>query len=164
MELLELLFQLIYTFFSTFIAMIRTPMVSMLFCIALIIYICKVLKYRATTYYKQTKCSYFKLQRDIGRIGEYHTYLTLRKFEREGAKFLFNVYIPKDDEQTTEIDVLMISKKVFLYLKVKTIVDGYLEARIRRIGIRRYQLVKEEKVQKNIFLILLCRIDCISSV
>lgn len=116
MELLEFLFQIIYTFFSTFITMICTPMVSTLLCVALIVYICIILKYRATTYYKQTKCSYFKLQKDIGRIGEYHTYLKLRKFEREGAKFLFNVYIPKDDEQTTEIDVLMISKKgVFVF-------------------------------------------------
>lgn len=116
MELLEFIFQLIYTFFWTFITVIRTPMVLMLLCIALLIYICQLLIYRATTYYKQTKCSYFTLQRDSGRKGEYLTYLNLRKYEREGVKFLFNVYIPKGDEQTTEIDVLMITKKgIFVF-------------------------------------------------
>ena len=42
---------------------------------------------------------------------EYLTYRYLRKFEKAGAKFLFNVYIPKENEETTEIDVLMISCK-----------------------------------------------------
>lgn len=116
MEMLELLIQLVCTFLEAFITMLRTPMVLLLLSIALFIYICQVLIYRATTYYKQTKCSYFTLQRDIGRKGEYLTYLNLRKYEREGAKFLFNVYIPKEDEQTTEIDVLMITRKgIFVF-------------------------------------------------
>lgn len=113
---IKLIFYIIYMFFKTFITMFRLPIVWIPLLVGLVVYICIILKYRATTYYEQTKCSYFKLQRDIGRIGEYHTYLKLRKFEREGAKFLFNVYIPKDNEQTTEIDVLMISKKgIFVF-------------------------------------------------
>lgn len=116
MELLELLIQLVRTFWGTFITILRTPMMLLLLSIVLFIYICQVLFYRATTYYKQTNCSYFALQRDIGRKGEYLTYLNLRKYEREGAKFLFNVYIPKEDEQTTEIDVLMITRKgIFVF-------------------------------------------------
>lgn len=116
MELLELLIQLVRTFWGTFITILRTPMMLLLLSIVLFIYICQVLFYRATTYYKQTNCSYFALQRDIGRKGEYLTYLNLRKYEREGAKFLFNVYIPKEDKQTTEIDVLMITRKgIFVF-------------------------------------------------
>lgn len=35
----------------------------------------------------------------------------LYSFEDQGAKFLFNVYIPKGDGKTTEIDVLMICNR-----------------------------------------------------
>lgn len=110
MELLEL----ICTYFEMLV--IVAPIALPLFCIMLLINICKVLSYRATTYYKHTNYSYSALQRDIGRKGEYLTYLELRKYEREGAKFLFNVYIPKEDGETTEIDVLMVTKKgIFVF-------------------------------------------------
>ena len=40
----------------------------------------------------------------------------MKCFENDGAKFLFNVYIPKDNGETTEIDVLMISPKgIFVF-------------------------------------------------
>jgi predicted RNA-binding Zn-ribbon protein involved in translation (DUF1610 family) len=51
------------------------------------------------------------MRRDLGRFGEFLTYRYLRKHEKEGAKFLFNLYIPKGEDGTTEIDVLMISPK-----------------------------------------------------
>ena len=38
-------------------------------------------------------------------------YKYLKDFENQGAKFLFNIYIPKKGNETTEIDVLMISSK-----------------------------------------------------
>lgn len=47
---------------------------------------------------------------DKGLLGEYAIYKKLKHLEKEGTKFLFNVYLPKEDEETTEIDVLMISK------------------------------------------------------
>lgn len=55
--------------------------------------------------------------RDLGKYGEYLIYKKLHKFEKDlGAKFLFNVYIPKDNGETTEIDVLMISSKgIFVF-------------------------------------------------
>lgn len=67
--------------------------------------------YRQTVYYKVTHVSYFRMRRDLGRFGEFLTYRYLRKHEKEGAKFLFNLYIPKGEDGTTEIDVLMISPK-----------------------------------------------------
>ena len=67
--------------------------------------------YRKTVYYKVTHVSYFRMRRDLGRFGEFLTYRYLRKHEKEGAKFLFNLYIPKGEDGTTEIDVLMISPK-----------------------------------------------------
>ncbi len=68
-------------------------------------------KYKEGTYYKITNISYFKVKHDTGRYGEYLTYKYLKKFEEQGAKFLFNIYVPKKEEETTEIDVLMISSK-----------------------------------------------------
>lgn len=67
------------------------------------------LRHRKTTYYHVTHIPYFKMRRDLGRYGEYLTYRYLRQYEKEGAKFLFNLYIPKGENGTTEIDVLMIS-------------------------------------------------------
>lgn len=120
MELIKLIFSLVYsfitTFFAVFLTIVQTPAVIIFLCIVLIVYTLKIMKYRKTVYYEQTQCSYFRLQCDKGRLGEYRTYMNLRKYEQEGAKFLFNVYIPKDDEQTTEIDVLMITAKgIFVF-------------------------------------------------
>ena len=74
------------------------------------------LRHRSTTYYKVTHVPYFRMRRDLGRFGEYLTYRYLRKYEKEGAKFLFNLYIPKGEDGTTEIDVLMIcAKGIFVF-------------------------------------------------
>lgn len=79
--------------------------------IPIIIIYYKNKKYKEGTYYKATKISYFNVIYNTGRLGEYLIYKYLKKFEERGAKFLFNVYVPKNDEETTEIDVLMISSK-----------------------------------------------------
>lgn len=39
------------------------------------------------------------------------TYRNLRRYEKEGTRFLFNLYIPKGENGTTEIDMLMLSAK-----------------------------------------------------
>lgn len=65
--------------------------------------------YKKTSYYKITGKSYFTMRFNKGNYGEYLTYKYLRKHEEGGAKFLFNLYLPRDNGETTEIDVLMIS-------------------------------------------------------
>ena len=67
--------------------------------------------YRKGAYYQITKHPYLSVKYNTGRYGEYLTYEQLKRFEKDGAKFLFNVYIPKENGETTEIDVLMIHKK-----------------------------------------------------
>ena len=48
--------------------------------------------------------------------GEFQIYECLKDYEKQGCKFLFNVYLPKNNGETTEIDVLMISSKgVFVF-------------------------------------------------
>lgn len=86
--------------------------------LAIFIFVClkKNKDYKASAYYQITKVPYLSAQRDLGRWGEYLTYKYLKKFENDGAKFLFNVYIPKENGETTEIDVLMISPKgIFVF-------------------------------------------------
>lgn len=71
--------------------------------------------YKEGSYYKITNVPYFSIKYDKGKYGEYLTYKYLKSFEADGARFLFNIYMPKKDE-TTEIDVLMISQKgIFVF-------------------------------------------------
>lgn len=65
--------------------------------------------FKKTTYYKITKNGFASTIFNLGRNGEYLTYKRLRNYEKKGAKFLFNVYLPREKDETTEIDVLMIA-------------------------------------------------------
>ena len=67
-----------------------------------------IFQYKNSTYYNVTKQPYFKMLFDLGVHGEYLTYKYLKSYEKQGAKFLFNCYIPKNDGETTEADVLLI--------------------------------------------------------
>ena len=73
-------------------------------------------QYKRGSYYQTTKRSYASVRNDKGAYGEYLTYKSLEHLEANGARFLFNVYIPRDDGDTTEIDLLMIcSKGIFVF-------------------------------------------------
>lgn len=78
--------------------------------VVLIVYMLLDMAFKNTTYYKITHNSLLSTKFDAGRNGEFLTYKYLRKHEKNGAKFLFNCYIPKGKDQTTEIDVLMIDQ------------------------------------------------------
>lgn len=72
--------------------------------------------FRRTTYYSITHNSFYKTVTDKGRYGEYLTYRRLKSLEKDGGKFLFNIYLKKDEEKTTEVDVLLIHKKgIFVF-------------------------------------------------
>jgi len=73
-------------------------------------------RYKKEAYYQITKNPYSSVKYDKGKYAEYLTYKSLRYFENNGGKFLFNIYIPKGNNQTTEIDVLLIcSKGLFVF-------------------------------------------------
>lgn len=73
-------------------------------------------QYKETTYYQVTKNDYSDVKRDKGKYGEYLIYRQLQDFESSGGKFLFNINIPKNDIETTEIDaVLICSKGLFVF-------------------------------------------------
>lgn len=79
--------------------------------IAIVVAVIAYRNYTKSSYYLITKTSPIQLYFDKGRLGEYLTYKHLHSAEKNGARFLFNVYIPKGEEETTEIDVLMIHAK-----------------------------------------------------
>lgn len=84
--------------------------------IAVLLFVKKNKEYKSSSYYQITRLPYLSVRRDIGRYGEYLTYKYLREFESKGAKFLFNIYIPKENGETAEIDVLMLcSKGLFVF-------------------------------------------------
>ena len=73
-------------------------------------------QYMKSSYYKVTKNKYFSVMFDKGKLGEYYIYKHLKKLEKNNAKFLFNIYVPKENGETTEIDVLMITTKgIFVF-------------------------------------------------
>jgi len=64
-------------------------------------------RYEHSEYYAQTKKPYFALLGDKGALGEYYTYHYLKNLNGY-KRFLFNCYLPKDNGETTELDVIMI--------------------------------------------------------
>lgn len=64
--------------------------------------------FRKTTYSQQTGKGLFTAASNKGSYGEYLIYQSLKKLETSGTKFLFNCYLPKENGETTEIDVIMI--------------------------------------------------------
>lgn len=94
----------------------------------LIVIVCSVIvgvllyrnkKYKETAYYQITGNSYSSVKYDKGKHGEYLIYKRLRKFEDIGGKFLFNIYIPKSNGDTTEIDLLLICSKGLFVIESK---------------------------------------------
>ena len=73
-------------------------------------------KYEDGTYFQITKIPFWHIGHDVGHYGEYLIYDYLKDMELEGAKFLFNLYIPTYNNKTTEIDVVMITTKgIFVF-------------------------------------------------
>ncbi len=81
-------------------------------------------EFKKTTYYKITHNTLSKTRSDVGCLGEYMCYKYLADYENTGARFLFNVYIPRDDT-TTEIDVLMVHHTGLYVLESKNY-DGWI--------------------------------------
>lgn len=92
------------------------PVVLIPAIIIIIVLVKKNKEYKSGAYYQVTKLPYHSVRHDTGRYGEYLTYKYLKHMEANGAKFLFNVYIPKGNGETAEIDVLMICPKgIFVF-------------------------------------------------
>ena len=125
---LKTLFEQILSLLKGIINLIFSP-VGVFLGFVLVIYLFVLFniikKYKTTTYYKLTKEPYLKLKNDTGKYGEYLIYDYLKDLEKTGGKFLFNIYLPKKDGKTTEIDVLLITKKGLFVFESKNY-SGYI--------------------------------------
>ena len=73
--------------------------------------------YKRTTYYAITQTPLSQLNK--GSVGEYLIYKKLKRYEKQGGKFLFNLYLPTTRNGTTEVDVVLIHPKGFFVLESK---------------------------------------------
>lgn len=71
------------------------------------IYVVQKKQYEKTEYYQQTKNSYFKVRFNKGFLGEFYTYKYLNSLSGN-KRYLFNLYIPKSNGETTELDVVLL--------------------------------------------------------
>lgn len=76
-------------------------------------------EYQKSFYYQETGLSYNEVIYDKGKYGEYLTYSNLKIYENYGARFLFNIYLPKNNGELSEIDVLMICSKGLFVIESK---------------------------------------------
>ena len=107
--------------FDEYIVLFRFGIGILLF-LFVIYFLPKYIAYTLSTYRKDTKKSAFKVLNDVGAQGEYRIYKCLRKYEKQGARFLFNTYLPKGENgETTEIDVIMICYQGIFVFESKNI-------------------------------------------
>ena len=110
---------IILLFFKEFFSALLNPLILILFLVLVVFAICFFIQnkiYKRSAYYQITQNSYLSVLHDKGRLGEYKIYQNLKFYETDGGKFLFNIYLPKEDGQTTEIDVLLLcSKGIFVF-------------------------------------------------
>ena len=79
-------------------------------------FLCIRLSYKNSSYSRDTGKTFNETFGDKGSYGEYLTYHRLRKYEKNGGKFLFNAYILRKDGDTTEIDLMLIcSEGIFVF-------------------------------------------------
>ncbi len=102
------------------IELILSILVSLIVFLYILIQLCITIKnykqYKKTSYYLTTNNSYYSILKNKGKYGEYLLYLKLCYLEKLGAKFLFNLYLPKGYDKTTEIDLIMLcSKGIFVF-------------------------------------------------
>lgn len=103
----QILNAIIQIIFDTISMLMPIYFVLAVFCI--IVYAYQLAIYLNTIYYKEKKIPFRKLLKDKGCRGEYRT---SQQFEKliPNAKMLFNTYINKNETETTEIDIIVISK------------------------------------------------------
>lgn len=111
-----------FAFENLYEALIKLLTLPQLWVIAVLIVSYRVIKeirYRKTSYYKETGNSLKNINHNKGMRGEYLIYKRLKPLEKIGCKFLFNLYIPRNDTQMSEIDVLVIFKNGIIVFESK---------------------------------------------
>ncbi len=105
--------------------------------------------YQSTDFFAQHGVPFEQILFDKGRRGEFQTYDAAREFERDGSLFLFNLYLPRPDGTTTEVDLLLITRAGVVVIENKNY-DGFIYGRDR--GRYWCQVLSPKRPVKNRFL------------
>lgn len=76
-------------------------------------------RYKHSYYFQITNHSYLAIHFNAGISGEYSLYKQIQSFEMIGCKFLFNLYIPRKNGATSEIDIIMLHPKGLFVIESK---------------------------------------------
>lgn len=132
----------IFTFFLVIIS-------GLIVFLAIVLFL-QSIGYKDSAYQKQTGKSFLAVRFDQGAYGEYLIYQKLRGYEEKGAKFLFNVYVPKENGETTEIDVLMIDKSGIFVFESKNY-SGWIFGSEKQTNWTQTLPVKGQKAKNKFF-------------
>lgn len=109
-DVIIMVFKGLWHMLKILLPIILTLLASIFYVVvALVYFLWSVWGYSKSDYKEITHNSLWDVFKDKGKRGEYLIYRHLRD-KKSNTKWLFNVYIPRDDGRTTEIDVLMIHK------------------------------------------------------
>ena len=75
--------------------------------LAIVVYVVQKKQYEKTEYYQQTHYAYGSVRFNKGRLGEFYTYKYLKSLAGY-KRYLFNLYVPKNNGETTELDVVLL--------------------------------------------------------
>ena len=87
--------------------MILLFLAALILAAAVTVFLLQKMSYEKTDYYTQTKNSYISMRLDKGRLGEFYTYKYLKPLKGH-KRYLFNLYLPKENGETTEVDVILL--------------------------------------------------------
>lgn len=111
------------------------------FFILLGLYIFLYLRFQSSRYRHVSRNSFLKTFINKGFWGEYRIFATLEKLAEPHYIFT-NLYIPRKDGTTTEIDLIYLSHHGSLSLNQKITVVGYLVMRNKNIGHKHLKISK----------------------
>ena len=99
--------------------MIISLVIILIIITSIIQFVLRYNEYKNSNYYKTTQNSYWSVFTDRGKYGEYSLYQYLQPFGLMGSRFLFNLYIPKENGKTTEVDIIMFHSKGLFVIESK---------------------------------------------
>ncbi len=77
-------------------------------------------QYQQTEYYMQTGNDYDTVQgKDDGKTGEYRIFAELQNMTSDVFKVFFNLYVPKEDGSTSEVDAVCVYPKGIVVIESK---------------------------------------------
>lgn len=107
-------------------------------------------KYDKSDYKKESGISYLQAKFNTGYYGEYLTYKRLEKIKGK-HRILTNIYIPKEDNQTTEIDLIFIHATGIYVLESKNYSGWIFGNEKSRYWMQTFKTGKKEKFYNPIW-------------